>query len=203
MKQQGDTWTDQDDTPVRFSRVTILERWEETNATRLLTKAKRIETGLIELHKYMEEIAKKAFEKYKERNPETTKSGHTWYNFDHSIKIVTDVQAQYYFDEDRIREVEERFLIFIKGFDSEQEEVALLSSIVTAAFKKRGGKIDNSQLEKLIRHEKEIKNKEFKQILSILKKAKKKDGVKVYFRIWEKMDDEYKLVQLNFSSITL
>lgn len=203
MKQQGNSWTDHDDASVQFSRVTTLERWEETNATRLLTKAKRVETSLIELHKYMEDIAKKAFEKFKERNPESTKSGHTWYNFDHSIKIVTDVQTQYTFDEDKLREIEEKFMNFIKGFDSEQEEIVLLTSMVSSAFKKSGGKIETARLDKLIRFEKEIKNKDFKQMIVLLKKVKKKDGVKVYFRIWEKEDDEYIQIQLNFSSITL
>lgn len=203
MKQQGNTWTDPNGNPVQFPRVNPLERWEETNANRLLTKAKRAETILIDLHNYMKEIAEKAFKKYKEKNPETTKSGHTWYNFDHTIKIVTDVQTQYTFDEDKLREIEEKFMDFIKGFGSESEEVVLLTSIVSSAFKKSGGKIDNTRLEKLIGYEKKIDNKDFKQMIALLKKVKKKDGVKVYFRIWEKEDDEYKQVQLNFSSITI
>lgn len=203
MKQQGNTWTDPNEVAIQFSRVTILERWEENNATRLLTKAKRVESNLIDLHNYMKDIAERAFEKYKERNPETTKSGHTWYNFDHTIKIVTDVQTQYTFDEDKLKEIEEKFMDFIKGFDSESEEVALLTSMVTAAFKKSGGKVEVARLDKLIRYEKEIKNTDFKQMIALLKKVKKKDGVKVYFRIWEKEDGEFRQIQLNFSSITL
>ncbi len=211
MKQQsGDTWTEEDGTQVQAKRITSTEKWMEKNAIKALNRARKAETALVDLKLFMESIAADAYAKaLKEKSEITeeelrTRGSQTWYNFDRSIKIETDVQARHTFDEEKTRTCEEKFVAFLNGIQTEDTDSQLLKDLVKDSFKKSGTKYDIRKLEGLLKYKAKAQNKDFLSMLSELEGCRVPLNPKVYHRVWKKdYKGDYKQVQLNFSSIEI
>ena len=68
MIQKGDIWYEEDGSKVQHKRVTALERWQETNAMRCLKRAKKVESDLLELKKFLAEVAGEAYGRFLKEN---------------------------------------------------------------------------------------------------------------------------------------
>jgi hypothetical protein len=204
-KQTGTQWTDEKGLQVEVKRVTTLEKAKESHAYKIAIKAVAIEKSLTEL-KVMVDAAISAMQKElsKEAGSEVDLRGHTFYNFDRSIKIFREVAPEVEYDEGMMQAAYTLFEEYINGclFAPEHE---LVKSIILSAFKTIRGKFDNRKINSLIQqkeNESVKDNEQFQHAIELVLKARKVVNEKSYDRVFLRDENgEYIQVNLNFSGL--
>ncbi len=198
------TWTDEGGTTIPFNRVTALERKKESISHKLLTKAEALNNQLTEFHEYMRKVCQEIFEQaMKEADADATKSkgNFTWYSFDRSIKVETNINERIDFDDATIEAAKQKLNEYLKSKLNDKEEA--LRALIYSAFETSRGKLDAKKVLGLLKHKSRIKAERFQEAMELIEKAIRRPDSKTYYRVSERQPDgSYQTVNLNFSAIS-
>jgi hypothetical protein len=202
QKVKDGTWRDESGAEVPIEYVSAVSRLKERSAATLVREAKMISQRLAKFKKLVDKLSSDIFTMAM-RDYEVKAKGKgnfTWYNFDRSIKVEVSISERIEFDGLAIQASKEKLDAFLsENLDSKTE---FLKQLVIDAFSTSGGKIDTKKVFQLMKYRSKIKDQLFQEAINILEAGITKPDSKTYFRIWERdKSGEYKLVDLNFSSI--
>ncbi|MBN1187014.1 MAG: DUF3164 family protein [Bacteroidales bacterium] len=202
QRSTADFWLDETGSKIPYNRTTKVERLMERQAAKLLTGAQRVNKALSDLKQEFESICEEIFREFmseKEIKP-TYKGNFTWYNFDRSIKIEVNINERITFDELMItaaREKLERFLT-----DNMDGKVEFVKELVIDAFKTSRGQLDAKKVMGLLKYRSKIKDDLYQSAMADIEGSIRRPSSRTYYRIFERLSGgEYKLIDLNFSSI--
>jgi hypothetical protein len=201
------TWTDASGDQVPYKFVTVFDRKKEHYAGKVVAEAKLAEIKLQQLHRLLTEattevynVMLKDYELNKGKQKKQGKGSFTWYNFDRTIKIESDINEVVKWDEVLLGEAQELLSSYIG--DNIGDANALIKSLVTDAFSNSKGGVDSRKIFQLLKYESQIKNQKFQKACALLKQAQGIDKTKLYMRVWvREADGSYRNINLNFSSI--
>jgi tRNA nucleotidyltransferase/poly(A) polymerase len=150
------------------------------------------------MQKLCNEVYVKMMEEFKTKTD--SKGNFTWFNFDRSVKVEVSIADRIDFDDLTITACKDKLDEFLdQNLDSKQEFV---KQLVTDAFSTSRGKLDAKKVMSLLKYRTKIKSDLFQEALNLLESAIRRPDSRTYFRIWERdKSGEYKLIDLNFSSI--
>ncbi len=195
-----------DNVPVKF--VPKSAKAKEVYAGKIHKAALLAEEALKSLYSLMDaaciEIKAMVQKEYESENGTSHKPGQgsfTWFSFDRSLKVESEVNDIVKWDETIMTEALALLDKYISGTLGDSHE--LVKRLVNSAFSNKKGTIDTRKIFQLLQYEKEIKNKHFLKACEIIKSAQSIDRSKLYMRVWEKDEKgEYRNINLNFSSIS-
>jgi hypothetical protein len=202
QKVKDKKWTDEAGSVVPLDYVSPGNRFKERAAARILKDAKRINKQLKDFKVKMQELCNAVYLKMLEefKAKAESKGNFTWFNFDRSIKIDVTVNERIDFDDLTIKACKQKLHEFLDQNLSAKQE--FVKEMVTDAFSTSRGKLDAKKVMGLLKYRQQIKAPLFQDALNLLEESVRRPDSKVYFRIWERNDaGEYKLIDLNFSSI--
>lgn len=195
-------WKDETGMEIPVSRIRASERLREKHSATLLKKATTIRDLLVELKEFAATATAAVNDAVLKENGIAKKDGKgnfTWYNFDRSIKIEVSVSDRIDFDETLIALCKSKLDEFID--DNLQGVDLFVKELVNDAFQNTKGRLDSKKVMSLLKHRSKIKDHRYQDAMDLLEKSIRRPDSKTYFRIWEKNEEEYKNVDLNFSSI--
>ncbi|MBI9055487.1 MAG: DUF3164 family protein [Bacteroidales bacterium] len=202
QKVKDKEWTDETGRVVPIDYISPGNRLKERSAGTLHRKAKSINEKLVDFKAEVQEICDKVYKKMIEefKAKPDGKGNFTWFNFDRSIKIDVTVNPRIEFDDLTIQACKQKLDEFLnENLDSKQEFV---KEMVKDAFSTSRGKLDNKKVMNLLKWRTKVKDPLFQAALDLIEDSIRNPSSKVYFRIWEQdKSGEYKLIDLNFSSI--
>ncbi len=202
QKVKDENWMDESGRSVPVRYITAGSKLKEKNAAMLLKKAKDVSKRLISLKKTIEKLSDEVLVKMAEENgiKNLTKGNYTWFNFDRSIKIEVSISDRIDFDDICIAGAKAKLDEFLNAnLDSKQ---AFIKELVQDAFSTAKGRMDVKKIMSLMKYGSRITDPLFQEAINLIKESIRNPDSKTYFRIWElDKSGEYKLVDLNFSSI--
>ena len=182
--------------------VPAIDKKKERYTNKMLKEAEKLEKRLMQLKsdiltqgdELYAEILREAKIKATER-----KGNYSLFSFDKSVKIEVSVQNRIEFN-DNINLAQEKINEFLekksKGSDME------LMELVNNAFKTKKGRLDSKRILGLFGLN--IKNKTWLEAMELIKKSIETNNSKRYVNVWKRdAEGEYKIVQLNFSAVTI
>jgi len=204
-KQTGSTWTDEKGIQVEVKRVTPLEKAKEAHAYKIAIKAVLAEKTLLELKKLIDEaIVAMQKELSKETGTDVALKGHTFYNFDRTIKIFREFSPEVEYDEGMMQAAYALFEEYIQAtlFLPQHE---MVKNLILSAFKTVRGKFDRQKINSLVQQKDNDSVKDdpkFQNAIDLVQKAKKVVNEKSYDRVFIRDDKgEYVQLNLNFSGM--
>ncbi len=198
------TWKDETGKEVPIQYITPIMRVRERNIGRILKGAKGINEKLVAFKKLVQELVDEVYKLHMEQlaagKKEPGKGNFTIHNFDRSLKVEVSINERIDFDELTLQVAKEKLDLFLdENLDSKTEFV---KELVADAFSTQSGKIDSKKIMSLMRYRSRIKHDLFLEALDLLGESIRRPDSKTYFRAWERQSNgEYKLIDLNFSSI--
>lgn len=202
QKVKEKAWKDETGQSVPIEYISAGNRLKEKCAASILKEAVIINKRLVAFKKQVETESRKVLEKMLEeyKSKADGKGNITWYNFDRSIKIDVSISERIDFEEIAISACKDKLNEFLsQNLDSKQEFV---KELVSDAFSTSKGKLDAKKVMSLLKYRTKITDALFQDALNLLEGSIRRPDSKTYFRIWQRADNgEYKLIDLNFSSI--
>lgn len=202
QRSTAEFWIDETGSKIPYNRTTRIERLMERQSAKLLGNSLKINKALSDLKHEFEAICDEIFREFmaeKEIKP-TYKGNFTWYNFDRSIKVEVNINERITFDELMItaaREKLERFLT-----DNMDGKVEFVKELVIDAFKTSRGQLDAKKVMGLLKYRTKIKDQLYQSAMADIEGSIRRPSSRTYYRIFERASSgEYKLIDLNFSSI--
>jgi len=199
-------WKDETGISIPANRITKSEKSRERAADKLLKKAQHLNQKLGE---FKSEFAATVAEVYDEVMAENgvdireRKGNFTFYNFDRSIKLETDVNERIDFDDALIAVAKEHFDNFLSNGTGNVDE--MIRELILDAFSTSRGKLDAKKVLGLLKYRSRIpenKYQEFHLALNAIEKAIRRPDSKTYHRISLRNEEgKYDSIDLNFSSI--
>lgn len=199
-------WIDENGITIPASRVTKTEKNREKVCDRLVRRAVNMSEKLAE---YKAEFAKEVDKVYQDVMREAgidtaeRKGNFTFYNFDRSIKVETDVSERIEFDDAQIAVAKEYFDLFLDNASGGVD--AMIRELIMDAFSTSRGRLDTKKVLNLTRYRGRIdanKYPHFHRALDAIEMGIRKPDSKKYHRISiRNKDGEYEAVNLNFSSL--
>ena len=181
--------------------VSPYDKKKEQVAARLIKNAEKLSKKLIEFkQKSMSEADALIDQMYRdhfmERNPDS-KGNITVFNFDKSLKFEIKVQDIIEFD-DRIQLAQQSINEFLKekteGADQD------LSTLVNSAFTTTKGRLDKNRVLGLFQLK--IKHPLWDKAMELIKESITTNNTRRYISFYRRIgDNQYKLINLNFSSL--
>lgn len=198
-------WYEESGLAVPKSRVTKAEKDKEAAAKKIVDKANSANKLLTEIKEMIIAATDVILEQARKENKVKLegKGNYTWFSFDRSIKIETQVNETLRFDDILIASAKERLLELIRG---SLQGLDFIITIVEEAFQTSKGQLDPKKILGLRRHSSRIPEGDFKQeweeVMKLIDDSITRTFTKKYQRVFVKDGaGEYKAIELNFSSI--
>ncbi|QQS35747.1 MAG: DUF3164 family protein [Ignavibacteriales bacterium] len=196
-------WFDESGNEIPASRITALEKTMEAASARILKKAQKLNTELVQLKNEVHSVSEGLFVKVMKQNDvdiSKRKGNFSWFNFDRSVKIEISVNERVVFDDMLMKAAKEKLFTFID--EQVPADISFIKDLITEAFQTRNGKLDTKRVMQLVRYKKKIKHQLFRDAVDLIESSIRKPDSKIYSRIWVRNDQgEYENVELNYSSI--
>lgn len=195
-------WIDDHSIPCPVTRIKKSEKLKEKEAFNLATDALRINKALVDFKAKIQDICNKVYEAVSTENniKKDTKGNYTWFNYNRSIKVETNISERIDFDGMLIEMCKAKLNEFIDKNLSGVDE--LVKNLVNDAFQNTKGKLDSKKVLSLLKYRSKIKHQDFQDALDLLEKSIFRPSSKQYFRIAIKDDSgEFKYVEMNFSNV--
>lgn len=198
-------WIDEAGNSIPFNRTTKSERIKERLANKILKEAQKVNASLEALKKLVDNAVNEVIEECRKENGVKLegKGNYTWYNFNRSIKIETNINELIKFDEILLESAKEKLLGLIREYTSGDD---FIKSIVEQAFQTNTGKLDTKRILGLKKQTDRIKNEQIRMVwqeaMNLIDKSISRPDSKKYMKVFLKNSEgEYENIQLNFSSI--
>lgn len=202
---KNELWYEESGLAVPKSRVTKAEKDREAAAKKIVDKANTANKLLTEIKEMIIAATDVILEQARKENKVKLegKGNYTWFSFDRSIKIETQVNETLRFDDILIASAKERLLELIRG---SLQGLDFIITIVEEAFQTSKGQLDPKKILGLRRHSSRIPDGDFKQeweqVMKLIDDSITRTFTKKYQRVFVKDSaGEYKAIELNFSSI--
>ncbi|MDP2723174.1 MAG: DUF3164 family protein [Bacteroidales bacterium] len=199
-------WKDESGITIPANRVTNSEKTRERAADKLLKNAHFINDKLARFKMEFSETVAQVYNEVMAENGvdiSERKGNFTFYNFDRSIKLETDINERIDFDDAMIAVAKEHFDNFLSNGTGSVD--AMIRELIMNAFSTSRGKLDVKKLLGLLKYRTripEIKYPEFHLALNAIEKGIRRVDSKTYHRISMRgSDGKYMPIDLNFSSI--
>jgi hypothetical protein len=204
QKSNQEFWIDETGNKIPYNRTSATERLQERLSTKLLKEAKQINERLDALKENFRNFSNGVYELFlKERSLEMKadrKGNYTWYNFDRSIKVEVSVSERITFDDMSISAAREKLSQFLD--ENIEGKLEFVKDLVNEAFQTSKGQLDTKKVMGLLKYRSKIKHQAYQEAMNLIEQSIRRPDSKAYYRIWEKDNQgEYKLVDLNFSSL--
>lgn len=197
------TWKDETGMEIPVSRITKNEKHRERMAKRLLKLALILNEKLSELKTEFRDICREVYDAALEENnidKATRKGNFTWFNFDRSIKIETNINELIKFDPMLIGMCQAKLNEFLDNAIQATDD--FIKPIIMEAFTQSRGDLDAKRVMGLLKHKSRIKDSRYHEAMDLLEKSITRPSSKTYFRIHQKdTEGEYQSIDLNFSSV--
>jgi hypothetical protein len=201
------TWTNAAGDPVPVKHISRSEKLKEATAARLYKKALKVQEALLDLFADMQaanmEIdaaLRKDYELKTGQQKKAGKGGLTWYNFDASVKVETNVNEYLKFDDGLMKEAQVLLNEYIGSRLNEDQK--LIAAIAADAFSTSKGSFDPRKVFNLLKYEGQVKSTRFSKVCELIRNAQRIDKAKAYYRISVRQaDGSYQPIKLNFSSL--
>ncbi|MFT3750935.1 MAG: DUF3164 family protein [Agriterribacter sp.] len=207
IQTKKDKWTDAagNDVPQKF--LLKSDKVKEAFAGKIYKQALAIEAQLNAFHEMMREaseavlaIVRNDYELKNGKAKKQTKGAFTWFNYDRSLKVESDVNDIVKWNTALLSEAHELLKEYITGEIGETN--VLIKGLVNEAFATSRGEVDSRKIFQILKWEDKVNNKKFSKACGLLKQAQTIDKTKLYMRVWEKQQDgQYRNINLNFSSL--
>lgn len=203
MGTTAKSWRDKLGKQVPFDRIKKSERLSERRANTLAREAMSIAKKLADFHakfgKYTQEIHNvKCYEKH--ADPTLGKGNRTWYNFDKSFKFEINVYNVLTFDEDLLKEAQDRLDEFLN--QHLQTANQLMIELIKDTFTMRSGKLDVRKVLSLTKYKDKLNDPLYSEAMDLLEEATKIEGQRSYYRFWKLNPmGHYEPIKLNLSAI--
>lgn len=199
-------WKDETGIEIPANRITRSEKMRETATEKLLKKALKSTQLLAEFKEEFIETTDEVYVAILEENgakASDRKGNFTFYNFDRSVKIETDIQDRIEFDDAMIAVAKQHFDEFLEsntnGIDS------MIRELILDAFSSTRGKLDTRKVMSLVKYRSRIpadKYPAFHNAINAIEKGMSRPTSKRYQRISVRdAEGKYNVIDLNFSSI--
>lgn len=202
QKSNQEFWTDESGNKIPYSRTTKTERLMEKTAAKLLREATVMNEKLKQYKEAFAEACELVYNSFLEEKEISTerKGNFTWHNFDRSIKIEININERVTFDDLEITAAREMLNQFLTAnIDGKLEFV---KELVIDAFKTSKGNLDSKKVMGLLKYKSKIKDELYQKAMAHIEGSIRRPSSKTYYRISERQKDgEYKVIDLNFSSI--
>ena len=206
-RQTGTVWLDKEQKKVDRSRITEAEQLREKFAVNIFNAAIIANNALQKVKDLCKVGAEKCYFEFLKESGEfigdklkiTT---HTYYSFDHCIKIQHEVVAEIAYDENNMFLAKDQFKAFIDGRLTDNQK--FIKSLILSAFQNVKGKFDHKKINSLLKFRMDpsvVKDKLFLKACTTLESAKMEVGKNYYDRIFVKNGKKWDLVNLQFSGI--
>lgn len=206
IQKNGNNWTDETGVEIPFNRISRVETTKESHAGKIVKNALKVSENLKEFMKLVAaangevNAAIDKENKLLNKKMKATKGNFTWYNFDRSVKIETNVNETIRFDESKIASARDLFDAFIEKNVHGTDDI--VRQLINTAFSNTRGGLDSKKVLSLLKYRARIKDKQFQQALDLIQDSISRPSSKRYFRVWVMGDDgQYENIELNFSSI--
>jgi hypothetical protein len=202
---KNDTWVDEAGTEIPKQRITKLEKLKEKSSNSILGVAQKVSAALAELKAQVNSAHDTIIDEMSTENKVKidSKGNFTWYNFNKTIKIETNVNDLIKFDEALLSTARD---ILTNIIDENLQGDDFVKSIVTDAFKTSKGKLDTKRIMGLKKHTSRIGNESIKtkwqKAMELIDSSISRPSSKKYTRVYLKnIDGAYDVIKLNFSDI--
>ncbi len=202
QKSNEEFWVDESGNKIPYTRTTKTERLMEIKAAKLLRDSKSIHDKLVDYKKAFSDICNEIYQSFlKEKEISTERKGNfTWFNFDRSIKVEININERVTFDELEITAAREMLDQFLTA--NMDGKIEFIKDLVIDAFKTSKGQLDSKKIMGLLKYKSKIKDLLYQKAMSHIESSIRRPSSKTYYRISERRKDgEYKVIDLNFSSI--
>ena len=204
-RQKGPLWTDENGMQVELKRISVLEKVREKHAGAIGVKALVVEKALKELRQMIEAaIGAIKLELEKEITADLEIKGHTFYNFDRSVKIFRQVSPLIDFDEGKMQTAHAAFTEFVNKRMTDDQ--AFLKDMILSAFKTTRGKFDTRKINTLLAQRDNIfvsNDIDFQNAIRLVQEARVVREDRVYDQVYCRDPEtrEYILVNLNIATV--
>lgn len=192
-------WVDETGQSIPVNRILPLEKLKEKTAFQCAKDALDIHN---KLSAFKEKIAKECNAIYTEamKDAKIGKGNFTFFNFDGSIKIETQVNELITFDTILIEKAKQKLMELVGESISSDKE--FIKELVMSAFQTSKGQLDTKRVLGLKKHAKRIKDERYHEAMALIDDSIRKPSSKTYFRVWLRTaQGHYESIDLNFSSI--
>jgi len=205
-KAKQSTWRDDSGLDIPVNRITKSEKLKERKAGKIVKDAIRLNKLLKEFKQYVKEageaVKKAVYEETGTVPRENAKGNFTWYNFDRSVKIETNVNEPIEFDDLLINAAKEKLDEFLNNNIEAKNE--FIKEMALQAFETPSGKLDTKRVLNLTRYKDKVNNPLFSEAVDLINKAIRRKQSRMYFRVWAKDESgKYQNIDLNLSSIEI
>ena len=199
-------WKDENGVAIPANRITASEKLREKASEKLLAKSVNLSE---QLQAFKDEFAALSDEVYKAVMAENgvnigdRKGNFTFYNFDRSIRIETDVNERIVFDDALIEVAKQHFNSFLTNGTNSVD--AMIREMINDAFSTSRGRLDAKKVMGLLKYKgrvREDKYPEFHKALKAIEDSIRRPESKVYYRVSKRNKaGEYEPINLNFSAL--
>ena len=205
-KQQGSQWTDEKGIQVETRRITKLEKVREAHASKIGAMAIKAEAALLDLKFAINEAILMISEELKKESgtAQLDIRGHTFYNFDKSVKVFRQISPMIDYDEGKMQAASAAFNEFVEKRMGDKPELEFLKGMILSAFQTTRGKFDTRKINTLLQQRDNIfvsNDTDFQNAIRMVVEAKVIREERVYDQVYLKNPEskEYDVVNLNLS----
>ncbi len=199
-------WKDENGLVIPANRITKSEKTREQICEKLIKRALKINQLLVSFKSEVSADVRQVFDEVMFENGVDVaerKGNFTFYNFDRSIKIETEINERIEFDDAMIKVAKEHFDSFLSSNTGGIDE--MIRELILDAFSTSRGKLDVKKVMGLLKYRTRIpsdKYPAFHAALNAIEKGIRRPSSKTYHRISVRdANGKYVAVDLNFSSI--
>ena len=192
-------WIDETGQPIPVARILPLEKQKEKASFSCAKEALDIHNRL---SSFKGKIATECNAIYTEamKDAKIGKGNFTFFNFDGSIKIETQVNELITFDSIQIEKAKQKLMELVGESISADKE--FIKELVMSAFQTSKGQLDTKRVLGLKKHAKRIKDERYHEAMALIDESVRKPSSRTYFRVWlRNAQGQYESIDLNFSSI--
>lgn len=199
-------WKDENGVAIPANRITASEKLREKAAEKLLAKASKLSDQLQAFKDEFATLSEEVYLKVMEENGINIgdrKGNFTFYNFDRSIRVETDVNERIVFDDALIEVAKEHFNSFLTSGTNSVD--GMIREMITDAFSTSRGRLDAKKVMGLLKYRGRVrvdKYPEFHKALDAIENSIRRPDSKVYYRVSVRNKaGEYEPINLNFSAL--
>lgn len=199
-------WKDETGLEIPANRITRSEKLRESASEKLVKKALAFNKAMVQFKDEFIEISDEVYVMILEENGAKAadrKGNFTFYNFDRSVKVETDVQERIEFDDAMIAVAKQHFDEFLESNTNGIDD--MIRELILDAFSSTRGKLDTRKVMSLVKYRSRIpagKYPAFHAAINAIEKGMSRPTSKRYQRISQRDDEgKYNVIDLNFSSL--
>jgi len=199
-------WKDETGLEIPANRITKSEKMRESATEKLQKKAEKLNQLLSAFKEEFIETSDEIYVAVLEENgvkASDRKGNFSFYNFDRSVKVETDIQERIEFDDAMIAVAKQHFDEFLSSNTNGIDD--MIRELILDAFSSTRGKLDTKKVMSLVKYRSRIpadKYPQFHAAINAIEKGMRRPSSKRYFRIsLRDAEGRYNAIDLNFSSI--